>query len=109
MSPQFLRESLVGPLDTTFSAVSTYASDFKKLGPGRQRIMRPRGDGRTNEPFTGTSEYRREYHELQLEDRTEIIHLATETLAGQATAELREADEEAGRAGELLEFEVPAE
>jgi len=104
------------PPPTPFSSDTTYNSDFKKLGRGRQRTAKPKAAyERTNDPFVGTSEYRREYHELSMgaTDRSEIIRLTEEAFQGQDAKEICAAVEAALReAGELevldSRYEIPA-
>jgi len=109
MAPKALYESSVKPPPTPFVDATTYSSDFQKLGPGRQRSAKPKGDAmRMNEPFVGTSEYRREYDEKSATDRSLAIQLAMEAFEGQTAQELQKAAEEALRDGGLEELEVPA-
>lgn len=93
-----------------FSAVSTYASDYLKLGRGLQRNAKPKeAHERLNTPFLGTSEYRREYHKLPMDttDRSEFVKLASEAFQSVTAAELREAVEAATRDGVAVEVELP--
>lgn len=106
-----------------FSASTTYGSDFKKLGCGRQRSAKPKAAyERTNEAFKGTSEYQREYHKLSMgsTDKSEFIKLASEAFANQEpwnqeAQDLCAAAEAAARGGhavdiegaEVMRFETP--
>lgn len=108
MSPQALRQSSVGPAVSVFDSTSTYNADFQRLGPGKQRSCKPKGDFRTmNEPFEGTSEYRREYDEKHEKNRSAWVQLAREAFEGQTAEEIRRLAEEAASRGELVDFELP--
>lgn len=108
MSPLCLRQSSVGPTTNEFSATSTYTSDFQKLGPGRQRSCKPKGDlSSRSDPFDGSSEYRREYLEPCRKDRNMWVQLAREAFEGQTAEGLRKLAEEAMRDGGTGDIEVP--
>lgn len=107
--PAELRASSLSMGESGFSSETTYGKDFQKLGNGRQRSAKPKGDvARFGEPFLGTSEYRREYHELPLDpDRNMCVQLASEAFEGQCADELRMATAEALEAGFVVELELP--
>jgi len=93
-----------------FSAVSTYSSDYKKLSRGRQRNAKPKeAHERLNTPFSGTSEYRREYNKLPMDatDRSEFIKLASEAFQSVTAEDLREAVEAARQKGTTVDVEMP--
>jgi hypothetical protein len=94
---------------TPFSAETTYGNDFKKLQVRRPRTFKPKGQDRESTPFSGTSEYRREYFEKEITDRGMLLHLATEAFDGQAAEELRLASARAAREGVFVEIELPAQ
>jgi len=109
MDPLGLRKSSVGPPEgTPFAAVSTYNCDFKKLGIGKQKSCRPKNTNTyMNEPFQGTSEYRREYLERSINDRSMMVQLAQEAFEGLAATALRKMADEAVRTGKIPQPEVP--
>lgn len=91
-----------------FSGSTTYSADFTKLNAGRQRNLKPKENERAFEPFDGSSEYRREYHEQAVrQGRPTSVHLASEVFDGVASKELCAAAETAAREGRTMEFEVP--
>jgi len=111
LAPSLLFETSAKPLPTPFCAVSTYSTDFRKVTKPRTRSFRPKGDSHNwNEPFQGTSEYRRSYQEHDLtSDRSEFIKLATEAFEAKDADSMRKAAEEAVRMGGVpIELEVPA-
>lgn len=101
-------DSLKGP-PSSFNAVSTYATDFKHLGRGRQRSAKPKPAYETStDPFNGTSEYRREYHELSMNSaRNMFVKLASEQLRSKDGDDMIASAKAAATEGESVEFEVP--
>lgn len=92
------RESLQ-PLPTPFDGVTTYASDFQKLKYRKQRSAKPAAAQELiAATFTGTTEYRRTYHEFGFgADRSEHIKLCEEAFQGQDAKEICESVEDAVR------------
>lgn len=91
-----------------FSGSTTYSADFTKLPAGRQRSLKPKENERAFEPFDGTSEYRRTYHEQAVrEARPASVHLTSEKFDGVTSEVLCDAAEAAAREGRTVEWEVP--
>lgn len=56
------------PPDVPFVPSTTYNTNYQKLGPGKQKSCRPRGQEYAKEPFLATTDYRDSYNQAAVTD-----------------------------------------